>query len=530
MFRRSSRSWSLLLLVTGLLLAACSVVVSPSKPSVVIDTPPSGSQFHDGDTVSVQSTSTDPAGIARVDLLVDGNVVRSDTPPAVQASFSVIQTWKATAGSHTIAVRAFNAANVESGPAAVAVAVVPGAVAGAPTAAITPTVSPAPTTAPTAVPSQAPTAAPAACVNNSAFVVDVTVPDGTLFEPGQPFNKIWRVRNSGTCTWASGYTFVFTGGTPMQTVRSIGVPPTTPGATADLLIPMTAPTVPGSFTSFWRLRSPSGTLFGTTLTAVIRVPAPQPAPTVTPSPVPTSACTGTPIITSFTASPTTITPGQTATLSFGLVANADRAEIDNGIGGVATPGNVTVQPGVTTTYTLTARCSSTTTISQVTIVVTSAFVRCAIFGESGEAVKAGNTLSASQALRVGVDGSNHSHRAFFSFDLSGLAGKTIDSANLNVAAPSTQGNPFSLGALIVESVDYAPPVVGTDYGLASTPVLSISTGPAGQFGIAGAVQNAASSSRTRLQLRFRFGTETSSTTNLLTWPSNNQVCINLAFH
>ncbi len=530
MFRYLSRSWAVLLLAAGLVLSSCTTLNPPSKPSVVIDSPPSGSQFHDGDMVSVQSTSTDANGIAHVDLLVDGNVVHSDTPPVVQQSFTVIQTWKATAGSHTIAVRAFNTANAESGPAAVAVAVVPSTIAGAPTAAVTPTVSPAPTTAVTTVPSVAPTAAPAACVNNSAFVADVTVPDGTVFEPGQPFNKIWRVRNSGTCAWGRGYTFGFTGGTTMQTIRTIGVPPTAPGATADLLIPMTAPTTPGSFTSFWRLRSPSGTVFGTTLTTVIRVPSPLPAPTITPTAVPTPVCTGTPIISSFTASPTTITPGQTATLSFGLVGNANRAEIDNGIGGVATPGQVTVQPSTTTTYTLTGTCGSTTTTAQVTIVVTSALVRCSIFGESGEAVKAGSTLSASQALRVGVDGSNASHRAFFSFDLSGLQGKTVDSANLNIAAPASQGNPFSLGALIVESVDYAPPVVGTDYDLAGSPVLNITTGPAGQYGIVGAAQNAASSSRNRLQLRFRFEKETSTTANLLTWGNNNNVCITLAFH
>ncbi len=523
---RSLRSWRFLLVIAGMLLAACSIIAPPSKPSVVIESPPSGSQFQDGEMVAIQSTSTDATGIARVDLLVDGNVVRTDTPPVVQSSFSVIQTWKATVGTHTITVRAFNAANVESGPAAVAVAVVPGTIAGAPTAEITPTVSRTPTSAPT----QAPTAAPAACVNNAAFVVDVTVRDGTILEPGQPFNKVWRVRNTGTCTWASGYTFVFTGGTPMHTVRSIGVPPTAQGATADLLIPMTAPTTPGSFTSFWRLRSPGGVLFGASLTAVIQVPSPQAAPTIAPTAVPTPTCTGTPVITSFTASPTTIAPGQTATLSFGLVANANRAEIDNGIGGVATPGEVTVQPATTTTYTLTGTCGSTTTTAQVTIVVTSALVRCSIFGESGEAIKAGSTLSATQELHVGVDGSNRSHRAFLSFDLSGVQGKRIDAASLNFGATTTQGNPFGLGPLIVESVEYAPPVVGADYDLAGAPVLNITTGLAGQHGIVGAVQSAADSSKNRLELRLRFERETSREADLLTWASNNDVCISLAFH
>ncbi len=523
MHRIYARQKALFLLAIVLSLAACTAT-APSRPFVAIDSPPSGSQFHDGDTISVQSTSTDPGGIARVDLLIDGSVVHSDTPPVVQPSFTVIQTWKATAGSHTVSVRAFNNSNVESGPAAVALAVLPAAPAAAPTS---PPPTAAPTTAPTLPP---PTAAPAACVNNAAFVTDVTVPDGTVLAPGQAFNKIWRVRNSGSCSWGIGYSFNFAGGVQMAGIRGIGVPPTAPGATADLLIPMTAPTSPGTFTSTWRLRSSSGAVFGTSLFATIRVPAPAPAPTATPQPTPVPSCTGTPIISSFTGSPTTISPGQAATLSFGLVGNAERAEIDNGIGGVATPGNVTVQPSATTTYTLTGRCGATTTTAQVTIFVTSAMVRCSIPSESGEAIKSGSTLSADQSLNAGVDGSNHSHRALFSFDLSGLAGRTIDSANLNIGTTTVQGHPFNLGSLVVESVEFSPPVVGTDYDLVGPAVLSIGSGPAGQYGIVSPVQSALATGRSRLQLRFRFGKETSSTADVLSWASNNDVCITVAFH
>ncbi len=520
----------LLLLVAGII-TACNVITPPTRPTVVIQSPPSGSQFRDGEPVSVQSTSTDTVGISRVELLVDGNVVDTDIPPVVQPSFTVVQTWKATAGSHTISVRAFSASNVESNPAAVAVAVVPSTIAGAPTAAPTVPPSPAPpTAAPTSPPTRAPTAAPAPCSNNSAFVVDVTVPDGTVFQPGQPFNKIWRVRNTGTCAWGAGYTFAFASGTRMQTASVIGVPRTAPGATADLLIPMTAPTTPGQFTGVWRMRNASGAGFGTVVTVVIRVPSPQPAPSLTPTPSPTPSCVGTPVITSFSVSPNTISPGQTATLSFGLVANATRAEIDNGIGGVATPGSIVVQPSVTTTYTLRGLCGGNTASAQVTVVVTSAQVRCSIPAESGEAIKAGNDLSASQSLSVGIDSSNRLHRAFFSFDLAGLQGKTIDAATLNIAAPSTSGNPLGLGPLLVEAVDYAPPVVGSDFDLGGTPALSIGTGPAGQFGITTALRRAASSSRTRLQLRFRLEREPGGAANLFTWENNTQVCITVAFH
>ena len=52
-------------------------------------------------------------------------------------------------------------------------------------------------------------------------------------------------------------------------------------------------------------------------------------------------------------------------------SNADNAQIDNGIGGVTTPGSTTVSPTSTTTYTITASCGSTTQTAQVTIYVIS---------------------------------------------------------------------------------------------------------------------------------------------------------------
>ncbi len=73
----------------------------------------------------------------------------------------------------------------------------------------------------------------------------------------------------------------------------------------------------------------------------------------------------------FNANPNTLTAGQSSTLSWGLVSNADNAVIDQGIGGVATPGSTTVKPGGTTTYTLTANGCGGTATRQVTVKVNS---------------------------------------------------------------------------------------------------------------------------------------------------------------
>jgi hypothetical protein len=334
------------LIALCLISTACSSLVPPSKPSIVITSPPSNSQFREGDTVAVQSTSTDSSGIVNVELVVDGNVVRTDPAPVAQASFTVIQNWEATIGQHTILVRAYNKQNVASDPAGINVSV----------SQRTPTATPPPTIGATATPLATPIPV---CVNNAAFVADVTVPDGTVFAPGQTFNKIWRVRNTGNCAWSAGDQFTFVRGESMAKVTFIAVPATAPNATADFLVAMTAPTTPGKHTGEWKLKSKDGTLFGTSLIVTINVPAPTVA----------SVCPFTPTIEYFNASPSTISAGQQATLSWGAVNGAESAEIDNNIGGVTTPGNMTVTPTSTTTYTLIATCGSKVRTAQVTITV-----------------------------------------------------------------------------------------------------------------------------------------------------------------
>lgn len=111
------------------------------KPQVTIQSPAAGASFNEGDSVAVQSTSTDSKGIVRVELSVDGTVVRTDAPPIPQGqtSFSVIQAWTAAAGSHTLSVRAYNASGGASDPALVAVTVAAAqAVAPTPEATLTP--------------------------------------------------------------------------------------------------------------------------------------------------------------------------------------------------------------------------------------------------------------------------------------------------------------------------------------------------------------------------------------------------------
>jgi Big-like domain-containing protein len=126
------------MIVAVLVILACDASTLTSlmpggvaRPTVVIQSPTSGANFKAGDDVQIQSTATDANGIVRVELSVDGQIVSTDAPPIPQgqASFSVVQKWKATEGTHTISVRAFNASGAGSDPAIVALSVSAGSIA-----------------------------------------------------------------------------------------------------------------------------------------------------------------------------------------------------------------------------------------------------------------------------------------------------------------------------------------------------------------------------------------------------------------
>ncbi len=78
-----------------------------------------------------------------------------------------------------------------------------------------------------------------------------------------------------------------------------------------------------------------------------------------------------PVISSFAANPSTITAGQTATLSWS-VSGGTTISIDNGVGDVSTVTSKTVSPAQTTTYRLTAANSAGSASAAVTVTVNAA--------------------------------------------------------------------------------------------------------------------------------------------------------------
>jgi hypothetical protein len=101
------------------------------------------------------------------------------------------------------------------------------------------------------------------CTDRATFISDVTIPDNTRMEAGKSFEKTWRLKNSGTCTWSTSYAMVFSSGSQMGGPASVAMPKSvSPNGTVDLKVTLTAPTTNGTYTGNWKLRNASGVHFG----------------------------------------------------------------------------------------------------------------------------------------------------------------------------------------------------------------------------------------------------------------------------
>ena len=99
--------------------------------------------------------------------------------------------------------------------------------------------------------------------DNAAFAGDVTIPDGTQFDPETPFIKTWRISNTGSCTWNSGYSVVFVRGDGMSGISPQSLTfETTPGSSREISVDLVTPLNPGTYTGHWQLINPAKELFG----------------------------------------------------------------------------------------------------------------------------------------------------------------------------------------------------------------------------------------------------------------------------
>jgi len=120
-----------------------------------------------------------------------------------------------------------------------------------------------PTPEPTNTPVPTPTATEIPC-DRAAFVSDVTVPDGEDHDPGDVFTKTWRLKNTGSCSWTSGYDLVFDHGDQMGAPAAVQLTSGTIGQNQnlDVSVQLTAPGSEGRYKGYFKLRNPQSAIFG----------------------------------------------------------------------------------------------------------------------------------------------------------------------------------------------------------------------------------------------------------------------------
>ena len=180
-------------------------------------------------------------------------------------------------------------------------------------------------TAPTATPEPE----PEKCVDAMSFVSDLNLDDQNLtyfhdFRPNEPFQKGWRIKNNGTCTWTISYSLRFVYGTTNQSDMR-GQPTAlsrvvSPGETYDLMVNLVAPgaNAMGRHVGYWQMHNAQGEAFGQTIWVAINVvseatPTPTTQPTNQPTQQPTDKPTTQPTFPATSTPTATPDPGDDIT-------------------------------------------------------------------------------------------------------------------------------------------------------------------------------------------------------------------------
>jgi hypothetical protein len=130
----------------------------------------------------------------------------------------------------------------------------------------------------TVPPAGGPTTSLGDSCNNSSFVADVTVPDNETLKAGTDVQKIWSVKNTGSCTWDEGYKLVQFAGSPDLKIQSYEIGKNgsdanfvSAGEVANLGVWIDVPCKVGKYEAHFRMQSDNGYFFGTVLSVYFEV-------------------------------------------------------------------------------------------------------------------------------------------------------------------------------------------------------------------------------------------------------------------
>lgn len=294
--------------------------------------------------IIITSKHQDVDGIKAVDFSVNGTLISTQKPPFPQIEFIVRNRWTPSAeGTYTLKIIAYSVNdNIAPSETLMTVEVQSG---------IIPVATKIKSEATLVVPTRAPIGEEIACRNDAALIADVTIPDGTQMDPGTIFNKTWRIKNTGTCNWETGYYYDHINGPTLGGSR-VNLSPLPTGNEVDITLSMAAPNTGGTYRSDWRLFDAAGRPFGPGFRVEIIVPPTCEAPKIA----------------LFAANPTEVTVGQNSTLRWESVG-AMRLSLQPGPQLTGATGSVTVSPSNTTTYILEAKTGDCVDTKTVTVTV-----------------------------------------------------------------------------------------------------------------------------------------------------------------
>lgn len=115
-----------------------------------------------------------------------------------------------------------------------------------------------------------------ACTNILGFLEDITIPDGTVVQPGEQLEKSWKVANAGTCNWDARYRIQLISGPEMGAAPEQALYPARGGSTVEIRMLFQAPQDPATYRSAWQAINPLGEPFGDPFYIEIVVEAPSP--------------------------------------------------------------------------------------------------------------------------------------------------------------------------------------------------------------------------------------------------------------
>jgi len=139
----------------------------------------------------------------------------------------------------------------------------------------------------------------AVCIFDMEISEDQTIRPSILM-PEQEFQKIWQIKNTGTCVWPERVHLRFASGEELDVIEKDRIPPLEPGESTKIAITLRAPAAFGEYVSAWQIEDNLDHAIGEKFKVSIVVgPTPTPprreTPTPTPTRTPAPAFTATPM-------------------------------------------------------------------------------------------------------------------------------------------------------------------------------------------------------------------------------------------